>query len=179
MPVARPATAPAAEGRSPATAARRAPTRRKTAFSLSDSRRETNARQTRDPAPDSQSSQSAQSSEPVLGTPSVSPNEPPSRRRVVRGGRSAPKGAATKETVSFAAARWDARARGTSGNGDRTGAHLHGRCLHEPGRAPKHGAGVRSGFRASLGRATRPALTSLPARVQRTVNETHAGDELS
>ena len=74
----------------------------------------------------------------------------------------------------------DARARGTSGNGDRTGAHLHGRCLHEPGRAPKHGAGVRSGFRASLGRATRPALTSLPSGVQRTVNKRHAsGDDLS
>ena len=58
-------------------------------------------------------------------------------------------------------------------------AYLHGRGLHEPGRAPKHGAGRGSGFRASLGRATRPALTSLPARVQRTVNKRHAGDDLS
>ena len=40
-------------------------------------------------------------------------------------------------------------------------AYLHGRGLHEPGRAPKHGAGRGSGFRASLGRViTRPALSS-------------------
>ena len=101
MPVARPATAPAAEGRSPATAARRAPTRRKTTFSLSE-RRVTNATNatTRD---------FTQSAEPVLETGSaVTPNEPPSRRRVV--GRSLTKQNGAATTVLLEAARGDARA---------------------------------------------------------------------
>ena len=107
MPVARPATAPAAEERSAATAARRAPTRE---------RRETNAKNatTRDPTRDpTRDSRETRAEPPLVSeTPSGSPNEPPSRRRVLARRRRSPpeyrNGAAT--TVSFAAARGDARA---------------------------------------------------------------------
>ena len=105
MPVARPATAPAAEGRSAATAARRAPTRE---------RRETNATNARDSRDPTRVSlrETRRDSPPVLETRlSVSPNEPPSRRRVARRRRSPPEYFSTNAatTVSFAAARGDAR----------------------------------------------------------------------
>ena len=55
--------------------------------------------------------------------------------------------------------RRDARTCAGLKNG-KNDAYLHGRGLHEPGRAPKHGAGRGSGFRASFGRVTaRPALS--------------------